>query len=147
MVLSNQHSLKSMDSILWNYPVFTITILIWLLVFCCKVWISCPWYLLPRIAVANQTCLIPLIILHALYSNLISSWIIHLNRSSVYDFTFCMVLMTFWDIFPVILFEFHTVKWCQESLDMVHITWTLRMFIYVFCSKFAFCWKFILGPF
>ena len=33
-----------------------------------------------------------------------------LNRSSVYDITFCMVSMTFRDIFPVIFFEFHTVK-------------------------------------
>ena len=28
----------------WNYPVVKITILIWL--FCSKVWVSCPWYLL-----------------------------------------------------------------------------------------------------
>ena len=47
----------------WNYPVVKITILIWL--FCSKVWVSCPWYLLLRIAVANETCLIPLVILHA----------------------------------------------------------------------------------
>ena len=47
----------------WNYPVVTITILIWL--FCSKVWVSRPWYLLLRIAVENETCLIPLIILHA----------------------------------------------------------------------------------
>ena len=43
-----------------------------------------------------------------------------------------MVFTTFWDIFSVVLWEFHTVKWCKESQDMVHITRTLRMFIYVF---------------
>ena len=32
---------------------------------------------------------------------------------------------------------------CQESLDMVNIRGTLRMFIYVFSSEFAFCWKLI----
>ena len=30
---------------------------------------------------------------------------------------------------------------------MVHIIWTLRMFIYVFCSKFAFCRELILFTF
>ena len=65
----------------WNFPVVTITILSWL--FCSKVWISRPWYLLPCIAVANQTYLMPIIILHALYSNLVSS----LNHS--FESLFC----------------------------------------------------------
>ena len=30
---------------------------------------------------------------------------------------------------------------------MVHIIWTLQMFIYVFCSKFAFCRELILRTF
>ena len=44
----------------WSYPVVTITILIRL--FCSKVGVSSPWYSLLHIAVANQTCLIPLIL-------------------------------------------------------------------------------------
>ena len=43
--------------------------------------------------------------------------------------------------------EFHTVKWCNESIDMVHIIWTLWVFIYVFWSKFVFCRKLILCTF
>ena len=43
--------------------------------------------------------------------------------------------------------EFHTVKWCNESIDMVHIIWTLWVFIYVFWSKFVFCRKLILRTF
>ena len=37
------------------------------------------------------------------------------------------------NIFSVVMCEFHTVKWCK--------------FIYVFCSKFAFCRKLILRTF
>ena len=84
----------------WNYPVVTISILIWLV--CSKVWISCLDIYCP-IAVANQIYLMPIIILHALYSDLVSSWIIHSNRSSVHDITFYMVFMTFWDILSVVL--------------------------------------------
>ena len=98
----------------WNNPVVTITILIWL--FCSKVWVSRPWYLLLRIAVANETCLIPT-------NHFACFYIVTSSPPESHDI---------WDTFSVVLCEFHTVKWCKESIDMVHITRTLRMFIYVF---------------
>ena len=48
------------------------------------------------------------------------------------------------DIFSLVLCDFHTVKWCKESIDMVHIKWTLWILIYVVCTKFVFCRKLIL---
>ena len=48
------------------------------------------------------------------------------------------------DIFSLVLCDFHTVKWCKESIYMVHIKWTLWILIYVVCKKFVFCRKFIL---
>ena len=48
------------------------------------------------------------------------------------------------DIFSLVLCDFHTVKWCKESIDMVHIKWTLWILIYVVCKKFVFCRKLIL---
>ena len=40
--------------------------------------------------------------------------------------------------------DFHTVKWCKESIDMVHIKWTLWILIYLVCKIFVFCCKLIL---
>ena len=48
------------------------------------------------------------------------------------------------DIFSLVLCGFHTVKWCKESIYMVHIKWTLWILIYVVCKKFVFCRKLIL---
>ena len=48
------------------------------------------------------------------------------------------------DIFSLVLCDFHTVKWCKESIYMVHIKWTLWILIYVVCKKFVFCRKLIL---
>ena len=48
------------------------------------------------------------------------------------------------DIFSLVLCDFHTVKLCKESIDMVHIKWTLWILIYVVCTKFVFCRKLIL---
>ena len=48
------------------------------------------------------------------------------------------------DIFSLVLCDFHTVKWCKEWIDMVHIKWTLWILIYVVCKKIVFCCKLIL---
>ena len=48
------------------------------------------------------------------------------------------------DIFSLVLCDFHTVKWCKESIYMVHIKWTLWILIYVVCTKFVFWCKLIL---
>ena len=48
------------------------------------------------------------------------------------------------DIFSLVLCDFHTVKWCKESIYMVHIKWTLWILIYVVCKKIVFCRKLIL---
>ena len=48
------------------------------------------------------------------------------------------------DIFSLVLCDFHTVKWCKESIYIVHIKWTLWILIYVVCKKIMFCRKLIL---
>ena len=75
-----------------NYPVVTITILIWL---CCSkvycqsslIFIAAHCRYKPNLPHPTFCMLI--------YCTLVSFWIIYLDRSSVYDITFYMAFMTF----------------------------------------------------
>ena len=49
-----------------------------------------------------------------------------------------------WETFSLLYCVIFTLKWCKESIYMVHIKWTLWILIYVVCKKYVFCCKLIL---
>ena len=89
----------------WNYPVVTISILIWLV--CSKVWISCLDIYCRALQLQTKftSCQLSFCMLYTVTSS--PPWIIHSNRSSVHDITFYMVFMTFWDILLCIVWISH----------------------------------------